>query len=101
MCGKLPYYSHGYNCKIIGLLTIKSDCFRYNDDESLHFLQECSALDPRFKGLTWLASSDEKDAVFQRIMELAINEELSHESDVTNDTACSSESNPATAASAA
>lgn len=75
----------------------KAHC-RYTDANigSRHFLEECSAVDPRFKGLTWLTSS-EKDTVFQRIIDKVVAEEILASSIKDRDTpSCSFKSDPVT-----
>jgi hypothetical protein len=72
--------------------------FRYTcDDEdenkNILFLQECSALDPRFKSLSWL-SPTQQEAVYARI--IAIN---SAEMDVHHRTTHNQNRNATTAVS--
>lgn len=40
---------------------------RYTEEVIVDFVEECSALDPRFKGLPWL-SAEKCDAVYSRIL---------------------------------
>ena len=49
-------------------------------------------MDPRFKGLTWLASSAERNSVFDRIVDRAVKEEANASDTATtsDDLACSS-----------
>ena len=67
--------------------------FRYINVESIKFLEECAALDPRFKALTWLSAAKIQD-VYDRLTQ-SIAHKLD-EAQIEADTADISEAIPDT-----
>ena len=87
---KICTFTH---CKQVHFKLMSSEmmfiCFRYKHADNVKYLEECSALDPRFKGLSWLPA-EESAAVYSRVTSL-ITDEIDAQQESKQDTVQRSE----------